>query len=156
MRVAVDYSRLERACKASGISKPDLAEMCGYNKGWLYQCARQNSMMHETVLEKLAEILGVRPKYLELTDERIESGFYDGSEHNPRIKTQQLCWSCQNAVPNPKTGRGCSWSREFKPVKGWTAKLVTTRAYKNEDATTYKIRKCPEYIPDKEKSNEQR
>ena len=44
-------------------------------------------------------------------------------------KQETLCWYCANAVPNNKTGKGCSWSREFKPVEGWDAEetLVISR-----------------------------
>ena len=51
-----------------------------------------------------------------------------------------LCWDCKNA-----TG-GCSWSSEFKPVKGWVAKKIgktTARPY-----STYKVEQCPEFVRD--------
>ena len=35
-------------------------------------------------------------------------------------RRETLCWQCENAVPNHK-GRGCEWSRRFRPVPGWTA-----------------------------------
>lgn len=41
-----------------------------------------------------------------------------------------LCWSCKNYCG------GCSWSREFKPVKGWTAK---------ETNQGYLVLKCPKF-----------
>lgn len=53
------------------------------------------------------------------------------------VVREQLCWSCANCYG------GCSWSREFKPVEGWTAK----RSIK-ADVDTYSIIKCPEYCYD--------
>lgn len=32
-----------------------------------------------------------------------------------------ICWACANAVPDADGERGCSWSREGKPVEGWVA-----------------------------------
>lgn len=61
---------------------------------------------------------------------------HDAREH------QTLCWSCQNAVP--ADGKGCSWSRCFKPVEGWTAK---------PNGRSYYVKKCPLYIKDKEDKN---
>lgn len=53
----------------------------------------------------------------------------------------QLCWTCKNCFG------GCAWSREFKPVNGWTAEK--TYIPSNEEyAESYHIIKCPEYIHD--------
>ena len=38
---------------------------------------------------------------------------------NKQIKKATLCWKCKNAVPIKDAG--CSWSRAFQPVEGWTA-----------------------------------
>lgn len=45
---------------------------------------------------------------------------------------EQLCWHCEKA-----TG-GCSWSKSFTPVEGWTAK---------PSGNSYRIKACPEYVP---------
>lgn len=50
----------------------------------------------------------------------------------------QPCWTCQNACG------GCSWSRDFEPVKGWKAKPNYLQS-NGEHAATYKIIECPEY-----------
>lgn len=50
----------------------------------------------------------------------------------------QLCWRCKNACG------GCRWSREFKPIPGWTA-VPTFKDRSN----TYNILKCPEFKPEK-------
>lgn len=57
----------------------------------------------------------------------------------------QLCWNCRNAIPSPQYG--CPWSREFKPVKGWTAKPIIVK--NPPPYTSYCITGCPLYIPDK-------
>lgn len=46
-----------------------------------------------------------------------------------------LCWTCQNAVP-AFNGKGCKWSREFKPVAGWTAE---------KRGESYFVKACPKY-----------
>lgn len=56
---------------------------------------------------------------------------------NKNSEFSQLCWHCANA-----TGK-CSWSRDFTPVKGWTA---TPTIIKNDDhiQSSYAITACPE------------
>lgn len=51
---------------------------------------------------------------------------------------EQLCWTCQKACGD------CSWSSCFQPVEGWTAERVHRKTY-----DSYRITKCPEYVPDK-------
>ena len=60
-------------------------------------------------------------------------------------KQETLCWYCSNAVPNPKTGKGCSWSKEFKPVEGWVAEktLIVTRAEGERPIPSYIVYDCP-------------
>lgn len=55
--------------------------------------------------------------------------------------SHQLCWTCVNAVPDGK--HGCCWSRELEPVPGWTAEKDNKGGNK-----TYRITKCPDYVPD--------
>lgn len=57
-------------------------------------------------------------------------------------RTQQLCWSCRNAVPSEVTGRGCEWSRDLRPVPGWEAEAVNKGAM----GLTWSIKKCPKYV----------
>ena len=56
-----------------------------------------------------------------------------------------LCWTCRNAVPNLDGSRGCSWSKELKPVEGWTARKTHFRYGK----FGFLVKKCPEYEYDK-------
>ena len=67
----------------------------------------------------------------------------------------QLCELCQHAVPNLKKGtlaRGCSWSRELKPVEGWTATKVSKYKSDGEFAyDTYHIVSCPLFLQDEPK-----
>ncbi len=61
------------------------------------------------------------------------------------MKNETLCWNCINAVPSLKCG--CSWSREFKPVQGWTAEEAEMRmgTYNEKTVTSYLVLKCPEF-----------
>lgn len=55
-----------------------------------------------------------------------------------------ICWNCERCY-----GR-CSWSREFKPVKGWKATATTvinvigTGKYrKGKPTPSYHVQECP-------------
>ena len=54
-----------------------------------------------------------------------------------------ICWSCKNACGN------CSWSRSFKPVKGWKAKKTKLKARRDSGNSKYEesyiVKQCPEY-----------
>lgn len=51
-----------------------------------------------------------------------------------------ICWNCKNAVPSEETG--CSWSRKFEPVKGWTATPTKIEG----EMDSFHIEKCPEFV----------
>ena len=59
-----------------------------------------------------------------------------------------ICLDCQKAVC------GCSWSRDFTPVPGWTAeKTYIMQCYVKgyeQAIETYHITACPQFVPDKE------
>lgn len=59
---------------------------------------------------------------------------------NKQIKKATLCWRCRHAVLSASTG--CSWSRRFVPVEGWTAEKHQQRS--NGSAyETYCVTSCP-------------
>ena len=53
-----------------------------------------------------------------------------------------LCFDCQNAVC------GCSWSKRFEPVDGWTATPVKIRSEQKRYIDSYVVKKCPLFVPD--------
>lgn len=64
------------------------------------------------------------------------------------------CWGCANAVPDPASGAGCSWSADGEPVDGWDAEPVYIRNVTRANGTdyryrtpSYRIRSCPAYRP---------
>lgn len=59
---------------------------------------------------------------------------------------QTICWDCKNAVPDPRKGIGCSWSRRLKPVTGWTATETELKLYDDITIKSYIVHKCPHYI----------
>lgn len=68
-------------------------------------------------------------------------------------KKETICPDCENCVPNPETGKGCSWSRQFKPVEGWTAektKIVNRTIEEGKEYTidSYKVLDCPLFKSD--------
>ena len=46
------------------------------------------------------------------------------------------CWDCKNFAG------GCSWSKEGKPVEGWTAE------FSNKSTKSYRVVDCPLFEPD--------
>lgn len=57
-----------------------------------------------------------------------------------------LCWDCKNAVPHGSYG--CSWSRHFAPVSGWTAARRDVRVSSNGRSyytESYIVLECPEF-----------
>lgn len=62
------------------------------------------------------------------------------------MKTKpSLCWYCANAVPNAE--HGCSWSRKFKPVEGWTAKETKVNVA-NCPCGSFHVYECPQFVRD--------
>lgn len=59
-------------------------------------------------------------------------------------KRVQLCCYCKNFAG------GCSWSRRFQPVEGWTATRTLINHGRNGEkdriTESYLITKCPEYV----------
>ena len=68
-------------------------------------------------------------KYYRQKERRSED--YTSNKYQP-------CWTCE------KCFGGCSWSRDFIPVEGWTAE-ETYIPENGEHAKSYKIISCPEY-----------
>ena len=61
-------------------------------------------------------------------------------------KANSLCWQCKRAYGF------CSWSRDFIPVKGWTAKHTIIKSGKSADTIetdSYYVKKCPLFIQDR-------
>lgn len=64
-----------------------------------------------------------------------------------------ICWACANAVPDEEGTRGCPWSREGKPVEGWTAErrdiLVqpTRPGGEKKRLESYCVITCPAFVP---------
>ena len=64
-----------------------------------------------------------------------------------------ICWSCANAVPDADGERGCSCSREGRPVEGCVAErrdICIQSAHPGEERKTvesYQVITCPEFVP---------
>lgn len=61
-----------------------------------------------------------------------------------RKEQQNICWNCK------KNQGDCPWSRDFSPVKGWTATQGEEYTFVDEQGTPYKtygyhITACPLY-----------
>ena len=64
-----------------------------------------------------------------------------------------ICWACANAVPDADGERGCSWSREGKPVEGWVTERRDIRIQpkrpgeERRGVESYQVITCPESVP---------
>jgi len=109
----------------------DLAEATGIHISRIYY-----GINHRRFSERTAEALS---ELLECPPEQLGEVIYE----KPPTQSDQLCWTCRNAVPDLK-GHGCSWSRKLVPVKGWTAEKSTSRG-----KDTWSVKKCPEYVEER-------
>lgn len=61
-------------------------------------------------------------------------------------RTGTLCWDCANYCG------GCSWSRNFTPVEGWSANLHRSDRYNHGKligvTESYEVISCPEFVSD--------
>lgn len=72
-------------------------------------------------------------------------------------KHSTLCWECEKACGK------CSWSRNFKPVKGWDAKPTQIFQYTtgvgrkrySYYTDSFDVYECPEFEPLKMPSEEE-
>lgn len=64
-----------------------------------------------------------------------------------------ICWACANAVPDEEGTRGCSWSREGRPVEGWVAERrdilvqATSPGGEKKRIESYQVITCPAFVP---------
>lgn len=54
-------------------------------------------------------------------------------------KSGTKCWTCANALG------GCSWSRRFKPVRGWKATPTLINTQYVGGTPSFEVHECPEY-----------
>lgn len=54
-----------------------------------------------------------------------------------------LCWDCKNAATS-----GCRWSKDLKPVEGWTAVKTDKRLSKGLRMSSFLVIECPEFERD--------
>lgn len=57
---------------------------------------------------------------------------------------QSLCWTCYKSDKN-----GCSWARDFIPIKGWEVdEKILTRVH-CYDNKRFIVVKCPEFLEER-------
>ena len=59
------------------------------------------------------------------------------------FKQSTLCWDCRMS-----TIGGCSWSRRFEPVEGWTAERSDLYIDRNHSVVSYCVQRCPKFVRD--------
>ena len=69
------------------------------------------------------------------------TGYYSKCDRCRSIPvTGSICWRCRKA-----TNSGCSWSRDKKPVEGWTATEKNYKGFNGKLVTSYCVIDCPEF-----------
>lgn len=63
-------------------------------------------------------------------------------ENKKTVSQQTICWDCSKAVS------GCSWSRYFKPVKGWKIIPIKKEVYGGAAYKSCIVLECPEFKRD--------
>lgn len=53
-----------------------------------------------------------------------------------------ICWDCKKACC------GCSWSAEFKPVKGWVATPAKIKSIQGQYQGSFIVHECPQFERD--------
>lgn len=135
--------RIRSAMDRAGIHRQaDLARASGVSEVTISNIMLLKNGPSPSTLRKIANALGVTEEYLR------------GVERYRPESNSTRCWTCQNAVPEIRNGRqyGCSWSRCLEPVEGWEAIPITKATGDGAlKAGTYRVKSCPEYIPDEVK-----
>lgn len=57
-------------------------------------------------------------------------------------RVPSICWDCAKACG------GCSWSKDYVPVQGWTA-TQKNMYYDKREIESYIVHECPMFTPDK-------
>lgn len=133
-------------------SMKELSRRSGVSKSGLSRMRHAEQSIQRKTIERLAaalkcdtadiEILTPEPKQMPRKRLGIDPQFQ---------KAKTICWGCQHAVPDPKRKRGCSWSEQLEPVKGWTAietKNVRFDGGQRRVITSALVVECPKFIPD--------
>jgi len=124
MRGMVPTDRI-RVCQMCG--KQFEAFGSGHRKYCSYECAALARREHE------------RKNYIRKKELSIIT------LKNTVPQKKHICWKCENSVPNPTKGTGCSWSRDYIPVENWDAKYDP---HKRQDGTIvekYTVEHCPQF-----------
>lgn len=58
-------------------------------------------------------------------------------------QSESLCFSCKRVCKG-----ACSWSKSFKPVKGWVAQPTKVGVYRGKVTDSYLVKECPKYVRD--------
>lgn len=136
--------RIRCAMDRAGIHRQaDLARASGVSEVAISNIMLLKNGPSPSTLRKIAHALGVTEEYLR------------GVERYRPESNSTRCWTCQNAVPEIRNGRqyGCSWSRCLEPVEGWEAIPITKATGDGAlKSGTYRVKSCPEYIPDEVKA----
>lgn len=134
------YSETPGKIKANGVPCPK----CGCASG-IYSGRTIAGNVYKR--GRRCNVCGHRFNTFEFVEDQVEEilkqlGYHENNGAN------SLCWQCKRA-----TGF-CSWSRDFKPVRGWEAEPTLINGdvkCKESKIPSYDVKKCPLFIQDRVK-----
>lgn len=98
-------------------------------------CTENGTQPHKNTPENSIE------KYKKSAAEKVRKSDLEKSAFSPK---NSLCWNCKRACTDRL--HQCSWSSEFKPVKGWEAEYYIIREGTKRPLPTYHVKTCPKFI----------
>lgn len=117
----------------AGLSKRDAIVTINGETKWLSDWARENEIETRTIYRRHEK--GVCGTAL------LKKNKYT-SNANHKTKDTLCCWC-------GKFCGGCSWSKDFIPVEGWTATPTITSGNGCRPVESYLITACPDFVADR-------
>lgn len=137
----MNYEELDRnvlLLGQQGKNGKEIASALGVNVRKVYRSAK-----------RIKKMFGISPlDNKDMAKKAVAEEYcYGRNKEKMKLPHLSLCWRCANS-----TNSGCSWSREFKPVRGWTAEKkiqqVQTRANVKRPVISYRVFDCPQFTDD--------
>ena len=116
--------KIYRLATVEGMTRQEACKKLGVSTGWLGEVLREGLTVAE--YKKIKSLWSFYP----------QRGY----------SSEQPCWTCKNACG------GCSWSRDFTPIKGWDAK-PSQKTSNGVTTNTYCIKSCPQYEKEPPRKN---
>lgn len=134
----------ENMTKKSTFLTEKSTKLCTKNGAQQQENTSENSVLK--CKKSVSDCTNNEPK--NSTEKCINSAAEEGRKSYQKntvcVPKNSLCWNCKRACTDRL--HQCSWSSEFKPVKGWTAEPFVIREGTKRPLPTYHVKACPQFI----------